>query len=387
MRIGRDLLVGGVVAAGALVLADGAAANDRVRFHERVIGTVDGYASDVAVARLNRDLRPDVAVAVERGVAEPGGVQTAVSRWCRLALRPFVAGGQTPYRVGTGDLDGDGDIDVVEPNTVSGDVSVFANDGAGGLTLAETLPAPYLTRGIAVGDLNGDRRPDLATSSTDDPDGVSSAALRVHYRSADNSGFDPPETVPPAGPEESFTPAETLQAVDVNGDGARDIVGVEQSRVLVSHRAADGEAFEPVRTAAYVEDGPFDVAAADLDGDGRTDLATANIFGPRVAVLLRRADNAGFEPPRYIDVGAPSAQIAIADFDGDRRRDIAASLLDTGRIALIRGVPGGFGPPRLVAAGPVPLALAAADMDVDGDADLVVGDRDSSEIRLLANRR
>jgi hypothetical protein len=103
-------------------------------------------------------------------------------------------------------------------------------------------------------------------------------------------------------------------------------------------------------------------------------------------VVLRR--DGGFAPARPVDVGAPSAQVALADFDGDGRTDLAVTQLDAGTVAVVRGLRGGgFGPPQHFAAGPVPLALTAADMDADGDPDLVVGDRDSQEIRVLVNRR
>jgi len=368
----------GLAAALVLLSVGAAEASARLRFEARVIGQVDGFATDVAIARMNRDRRPDIAVAVDRGVVERGGAQLAINRPRGFRLEPFVPGGQTPYRIGVGDLDRDGDIDAALPNTVSQDVSVFGNHGIAGLAVAATLPAPYLTRGIAVAELDGDGLVDVVTSSTDDPDGATSASLRLF-----SGATAPPITVPA---EDFFVPAETIAAVDVNRDRRRDLVAVDQSGVLVSHRTAAG--FEPVRRVALVEDFPFDLAAADLDGDGLVDLATANLLGPRLAVLLRTRDNTGFEPPRYVDVGAGSAQIAIADVDGDRRRDVAVTLLDAGKVAVLRGAGRGrFRTPRLFDAGPAPLALEAADMDLDGDADLVVGDRDSREIRLLVNRR
>lgn len=370
--------VAGLVLAQALWFGSVAAAHSPLRLEERVIGQVDGSPTDIAVARLNRGRTPDIAVAVQRGGEEAGGVQVAVSHSGAFRVEPLVLGGLTPYRVGVGDLDGDGDLDAAVPNTVSQDVTTFANDGAGGLAVGSTVPVPFQTRGIAVADLDRDDRPETVTSSIDDPDGISSAALRI----LPGDG-GPPVTVPA---EEFFSPAETILAVDVNRDRRRDLVAVDLSGVWVSHRAAGG--FEPLRRIALVEDIPFDIAAADLNRDGLTDLATANLIGTRVAVLMRRSDNTGFEPPRYIDVGAGSAQIGIADFDGDCRNDIAVSRLDAGKVAVLRGAPrGGFHAPQLYDAGPVPLALAAADIDTDGDPDLVVADRDTQELRLLVNRR
>jgi VCBS repeat protein len=379
MRIGS---MAGIAAAMVLLLFPGAAAAGvQLRFAERVIGTVDGFPSDLAVAQLGGDRTPDVVAAVERGIVEPGGVQVVLNRWWGIKFRPFVQGGQAPYRVGTGDLDGDGDVDAVAPNTASHDLTVFTNDGAGRLTATETLPVPYLPRAVVVADLDGDGRQDVATSSLDDPDGATSASLRIFYR--EGAGFGAPVSVPAA---EFIGSPETLLAVDVDGDRRRDLVAVEQSRVLVSYRAPGGGGFEPLATVAHVPDGPFDVAAGDLNGDGHVDVATADLLGPRVAVLLGRGGGAGFEPPSFVDVGAGSAHVVIADLDGDRRNDIAATLLEAGKVAVILRGSSGFRAPQLFDAGAAPLALAATDMDRDGDTDLWVGDRDSQELRVLVNR-
>ena len=52
--------------AQALWFGSAAAASAPLRFDERVIGQVDGSPTDIAVARLDRDRRPDIAVAVQR---------------------------------------------------------------------------------------------------------------------------------------------------------------------------------------------------------------------------------------------------------------------------------------------------------------------------------
>jgi FG-GAP-like repeat len=354
-----------------------------------VVGEVDGIPSDLVVADFDGHPRPDLAVAVNRGVFERGGAQLVLNRRPDFIFGPLVLGGVAPYSIGAGDLDRDGDRDAVEPNTASDDLTVFSNSRPGALEATTVLPAAYLPRGIAVADFNRDGLADVATSSTDQANCACPGALRVFYRRPDNTGFDPPVAVPPASQSDSFAPLEALAAADLNHDGLLDIVGADEgaNRLVVSYRRHDNGGFDPVRAGLDVADGPIDVAAGDLNGDGRTDLATANILGTHVAVLLQRSDGSGFLPAEYFDVGGGSGHVVIADLDGDRRQDVAVSVLDTGKVAVIlrRRNDHGFRPPRLFDAGNVPLALGAADLDGDRDTDLVVGNRDSHEIRLLVN--
>ena len=118
-------------------------------------------------------------MAVNRGVFERGGVQLLLNRRGNFAFGRLVLGGQTPYSIDLGDVDGDGDIDAAEPNTVSDDITVFTNR-SGALTAVPGPAAPYFTRGIAVADFNGDGLKDVATSSRDQPNG--SASLLVFPR-------------------------------------------------------------------------------------------------------------------------------------------------------------------------------------------------------------
>ena len=180
------------VAAVVATLPVSAHAAASLRFSQRLLGQVDGTPSDFAVGKFASP-SPDVAVAVNRGVFERGGVHLLLNRRGSFAFGPLVLGGESPYSIDLGDVDGDGDLDAAEPNTVSDDITVFINR-FGSLAAAPGPAAPYLTRGIAIADLNGDGREDIATTSRDHPDG--SGSLLVFYRSPANDGFDPVVRVP-----------------------------------------------------------------------------------------------------------------------------------------------------------------------------------------------
>ena len=89
--------------------------------------------------------------------------------------------------------------------------------------------------------------------------------------------------MPPASPANAFDALEASAAADLNGDGLTDIAGAAEieNRIVVSYRRPNNRGFSPVTTLSPVEGGPIDVAAGDLNRDGRADLAVANLFSRR----------------------------------------------------------------------------------------------------------
>ena len=132
--------------------------------------------------------------------------------------------------------------------------------------------------------------------------------------------------------------------------------------------------------------GPFWVASADFDGDGRVDLASANTEGT-VSVLLRQADGSyAQEAGSPIAVGAHPAAVATADFDADGRTDLAVSNFGSNTVTiLLRRAGGGFeeeaGSP--FAAGPAPHSVLAGDFDADGRPDLALPDYGGGAVTVL----
>lgn len=193
-------------------------------------------------------------------------------------------------------------------------------------------------------------------------------------------------------------------AKDVDGDGKPDMVmtysyGAGDS-VSVYRNTSNGGT---ISFASRVNVGNVNISATntvgmeDLDGDGLPDLAgptndnTINIY--------RNASSPGkvkFDSLYSITIDRQTSQVAIADLDNDGRNDLAVSISTVlegqNRIAVVRNtsVPGSlsFGAPQIITAGGSPWAIAAGDLDGDGRQDLVTfedGGINASKISCYRN--
>jgi PKD repeat protein len=128
---------------------------------------------------------------------------------------------------------------------------------------------------------------------------------------------------------------------------------------------------------------PVAVVAADLDGDGRLDLAVANIASNDISILIQQPDGA-FDQLGNIPVRHAPSSLVVADFDDDGIPDIASGSFETGEVSLVLGAGAGrFQPLRVFPAATAITALAVGDFNGDGHLDLAVADGPGSRVAIL----
>lgn len=285
------------------------------------------------------------------------------------------------------DLDGDGLPELVTGDTSDGTLSILSNTGGLGMTSYDSRRVYAVGQepwAIAAGDLDGDGNPDLvaadrAGNSVEillhdaDPASLQFASARAFAVGAAPSG---------------------LALGDVDGDGRLDVLTADAlgGISVLRNTSTPGQlSFAPA--ASWLAGlGPRALALGDLDGDGKLDVAVATVGG-LVEVLrnIGSAGSPGFSAPLPLAAVSTLLSLVIADFDGDGRADIAAPnsgflgntvsvFLNTGALA----VPS-FADALSFDVGQAPYFIAAGDVNGDGRADLVTGNAADGTVSVLRN--
>ncbi|MGH8174208.1 MAG: beta strand repeat-containing protein, partial [Rhodanobacteraceae bacterium] len=224
--------------------------------------------------------------------------------------------------IAAADLTGDGHADLVTGNGLSYDVSVLLGDGAGGFAAPVSIPLTNPQFGyvvIALGDTDGDGNADLAATGFDE--------TTILYFTGDGAGgFTGPATYDIGAAQ--FPRAIVL--ADVTGDGKLDIVTANAESNNVSVLAGDGAGV--FADALNFDSGvaPNGLAVGDVTGDGNIDLVTANSVSLDVSVLAGDGDG-GFAAPVSYSIGADAIpfSVAVGDVTGDGNADIVTANAGT----------------------------------------------------------
>ena len=250
---------------------------------------------------------------------------------------------------GVADVDGDGDPDVLSTWT-----NGFSNGGAHWYENNGVVPPSFTSRQILFGvylvsvfpaDLDRDGDVDVVTASLNDD--------RIAWQ--ENNGASPPAftdrvvTVDPdgtGGPLQGFANApRSVAASDVDGDGDPDLLSASELDDKIAwyeNNGASPPTFTP-RVIATTADSAFSVAAADVDGDGDTDVMSHSTIDHKLAWYENSAGNGSAWVARTIATPTSVFSISTTDLDGDGDPDVLAGKLGTGTVTWYEN--GGGSPP------------------------------------------
>ena len=226
--------------------------------------------------------------------------------------------GKARYRSYSGrlvDIDGDGDLDVVLSNDAPDPKVVYLNDGKGHFSIGSTFGRPeWATRNATVADLNSDGRPDIIVANRDDKNPANYVCLNRGNGRFDSSCI--------LFSRESAT---TITAADFNQDGLIDLAVPNrdggQSYVYL------GGANATYSNLKRIPFGPADATirmteVADFNVDGLLDIVAIDDERRSVTVYFGQKDRTFSSGTALNSGGATPYALAAKDLNGDRLIDI-----------------------------------------------------------------
>ena len=332
------------------------------------IGIASGRGPSHLVARdIVGDARPDIitATGLEAGIhilRNEGdlGYQSL----------PLLALPDEPKSLAGGDMDGDGDLDLLTTSDVveGGGIEllVIPNQGDGSFGNAAELTVPRNESDLEVADLDGDGLLDIAFTSN--------PGLHVLWNRP-GGGFEPLWTHALVGGS-SF-----VRAFEFDGDRDLDIGIASYNHMLIlrnegSRTFVDGPVLGEIEAFASLEPAREDraaIAGLSRDGSGSLYVYAANADG-----TLRSGIR--------VETRFTYDDVLDADLDADGSTDLAAASRSSRLVSVIpNDGAGGFPRAHHFAAGGTATSLSSGDTDADGDVDLLIADEDASSIYFLTN--
>ncbi len=377
------------------------AGNAAPTFSAKTDFTTGSGPTSVTIGDFNGDGKPDMAVtnssansvSVFLNTTTPGASTPTFS-----AKTDFTTVSQ-PWIVLIGDFNGDGKPDMAAANSGTNSVSVYLNTttpGASTPTFSAktdfTTGSSSVSYGVSIGDLNGDGKPDMAASN------YVANSVSVFLNTTTPGASTPTFTA--KTDFTTGTSPSGASIGDLNGDGKPDLATTNENSTSVSvllNTTPTGNATPTFSSKTDFIAGtiPSVVSIYDINDDGKPDMAVANSNSTSVSVFLNTttpgATTPTFTAKTDFTTGTTTTSVSICDLNGDGKPDMAATNYSSTNVSVFfntmtLGEPApSFTAKTDFTSGNSPLSISIADFNKDGKPDFVTANNSPNTVSVILN--
>lgn len=345
----------------------------------------------IAISDINLDGKNDVAVTAgiysgsQIYLYKNGSTPGAIA----LPAKTIINNNKVPQQTNFADLDGDGYLDIIAPNGVDGTgIAVFRNRSTGGdflfdaeLSLSESSLANYE---VGSGDLDGDGKVDLVV--------ISPYSNKVFiYKNQSTPGSLSFVVTPITKSIADF--ANDLVITDMDQDGKPDLVIVTSSKLYILRNTSLSTAISFDEVTSYTTAGyAASLAAGDLDNDTRTDLVVTNSYSRTISVFHNIGSPGKMALESKVDLLTATIPMGIcmANIDGNNKPDIIIANYDKNNVSVFQNTSTfhviSLDQPLQVTTDNSPFALTVGDIDNDGRPDILTANSTANTFSIVRNQ-
>ena len=284
--------------------------------------------------------------------------------------RPY--GPSQSLTMDVGDLNGDGNVDLVTADVVDFQLRAHLGNGDGTFDTDPGTVTGQRPVSVKLADLDGDDDLDAVVAN----DGNNTVSVLFNDGEA-NFELQKESTVPIAGPT-------AVEAADFDGDGFPEVVVADagRSEILIFPNTGDGTFSQATRHP--LTNRPGSLVVADMDGSNGLDVV-ASTGGARVSILINRGDGR-FERANWYTTGQAAHFVNKVDFNGDGNVDVLTANETIGTVSVLIGVgDGGLRKPKVFEGGDGLRFVHGGDIDGDGAEDIITANRRDKTVTVLYN--
>jgi len=267
---------------------------------------------------------------------------TAITFDNQILLTGFALGG---FRPAIGDLNGDGKPDLAIASEYTQVVYVLRNTStAGTISFAPflTFPAGTFPQDVAIADMDLDGKPDIVVGAGSNPIDGNDGRLIVLRNTSTASAISFSSVV-------NLTTGNLTRKLivgDIDGDGKSDVALVNETPRTMSifrNTSIPGTISFANKIEIITGGGPYSIAFADVDGNSKLDILVANSYTSTVSVFSNTSTIGAisFSPMVNFTVGSGPSSVTFGDFDMDGKPDIASSNKNSASISILRNLSDG----------------------------------------------